>query len=114
MKHIDVLRNKYQERNGQPELWERDIQTFIGALTVLELEKKLSFEIITKDEAIKKSHAVELVMTDGSTSESAETAAPVEVTEAETESVVAPSTKEPKSLVEAIREKKLKGKRQEE
>jgi len=72
------------ERNGQPELWERDIQTFIGALTMLELEKKLTFEIITKEKAIQQSHSVEVVMTDGSSGEDTEPVAPVESTVEET------------------------------
>ena len=84
LKYIEILRKKYMERNGQPELWERDIQTFIGALTMLELEKKLTFEIITKEKAIQQSHSVEVVMTDGSSGEDPEPVAPVEGTVEET------------------------------
>jgi hypothetical protein len=110
LNYIEILRKKYMERNGQPELWERDIQTFIGALTMLELEKKLTFEIITKEKAIQQSHSVEVVLTDGSSGEAAETAPVTEKTAVEPEETAESQKKEPKALVEVIREKKLKAK----
>jgi hypothetical protein len=113
LKFIEILRKKYMERNGQPELWERDIQTFIGALTMLELEKKLTFEIITKEKAIQQSHSVEVVLTDGSSGDSTETPPSGEDTESGPEEVVETQKKEPKALVEVLREKKLKAKNKE-
>lgn len=66
LQHIEKFLDLYKERNGQPELWEKDINTFIGALTALHMEKKLSFEMLEKEEAIKLSHSVVEVYTDGS------------------------------------------------
>lgn len=64
IKHIRVLRGKYKERNTQPELWEQDIQKFTGALTAWWMEKKLTFDIITKEEAVALSHSVAEVLRD--------------------------------------------------
>ena len=64
LKHIRTLRGKYQERNNQPEIWGQDIQKFTGALTAWWMEQKLTFEIISREEAIQLSHSVAEVLRD--------------------------------------------------
>lgn len=107
LKHVEDFLEIYKERNGQPELWEKDINTFLGALTALHMEKKLNFEVLEKEDAMKLAHSVAQVYTDGSLQESlAETPVdeiPLPVEAATPTEVI---QKEKKPLLEVIKEKK--------
>lgn len=112
LQHIEKFLALYKERNGRPDLWEKDINTFLGALTALHMEKKLSFEMVEKEEAMKLSHVVAEVYTDGSLQDSPVTAPPVEIIVAEVPieaEEVQPQIKKP--LVDVIKEKKRKAKK---
>lgn len=78
--HIEKFLALYRERNGQPELWEKDINTFLGALTALHMEKKLTFEMIEKEAAAELAHSVAEVYTDGSLQEKEEAAPMLDTT----------------------------------
>lgn len=107
LKHIEVFLALYKERNGQPELWEKDINTFLGALTALHMEKKLSFAMIDREEAQKLSHSVAEVYTDGSLQEGEEPTPDEEIPRAEVDEEQ-PEDKEMegKLLIDVIKEKK--------
>lgn len=109
LKHIETFLALYKERDGQPELWEKDINTFLGALTALHMEKKLTFEMIEKEEAWRLAHSVAEVYTDDSIRDMEEPAPSKDITPTVDEYAPYPEeAKEAKPLVKIIKEKKLK------